>query len=131
MRHGPDTARAPEQPAGGLPAPAGRGTRSRAMRALRRADLDAVFLDAGNTLITLDHALVCEVLAARWAWRPSTGALARAEAAARPAVSALRRRRRVERGTRHVHVLRRAASSPGSAGRRREADGSPRASSRR
>ena len=32
------------------------------MRPLRRADLDALFLDAGNTLVTLDHTLVCEVL---------------------------------------------------------------------
>ena len=56
------------------------------MLQLGRHDLDAVFLDAGNTLITLDHALVCEVLAG--AGVPATpAALARAEAAARPAVS--------------------------------------------
>jgi putative hydrolase of the HAD superfamily len=54
---------------------------------LRRVDLDAVFLDAGNTLVTLDHAIVCDVLAA--AGVPSSPAtFARAEAAARPAVSA-------------------------------------------
>jgi putative hydrolase of the HAD superfamily len=52
----------------------------------RRQDIDAVFLDAGNTLVTLDHALVCEVLAAEGV-RVEPAALARAEAAARPAVS--------------------------------------------
>jgi putative hydrolase of the HAD superfamily len=57
------------------------------MRTLRRPDLDAVFLDAGNTLVTLDHRLVCDVLAAAGV-TASTEALARAEAAARPAVSA-------------------------------------------
>jgi putative hydrolase of the HAD superfamily len=57
------------------------------MLALRRPDLDAVFLDAGNTLITLDHALVCDVLAGAGV-TCSPEALARAEAAARPAVSA-------------------------------------------
>ena len=57
------------------------------MRALRRPDLDAVFLDAGNTLITLDHRLVCDVLAGEGV-AASAEALARAEAAARPAVSA-------------------------------------------
>jgi len=58
------------------------------MLSLRRSDFDAVFLDAGNTLITLDHALVCEVLAAEGV-RVAPQALARAEAAARPAVSRL------------------------------------------
>lgn len=62
------------------------GYASRRMLALRRQDIDAVFLDAGNTLITLDHALVCEVLAAE-GLRVEPAALARAEAAARPAVS--------------------------------------------
>jgi putative hydrolase of the HAD superfamily len=51
-----------------------------------RQDIDAVFLDAGNTLITLDHALVCEVLAAE-GLHVQPAVLARAEAAARPAVS--------------------------------------------
>ena len=51
-----------------------------------RQDIDAVFLDAGNTLITLDHGLVCEVLAAE-GLRVQPAVLARAEAAARPAVS--------------------------------------------
>lgn len=57
------------------------------MFALRRADLDAVFLDAGNTLVTLDHAIVCDVLAAAGV-SASPATFARAEAAARPAVSA-------------------------------------------
>ena len=57
------------------------------MLGLHRPDLDAVFLDAGNTLITLDHALVCDVLAAAGVTY-SAEALARAEAAARPALSA-------------------------------------------
>jgi HAD superfamily hydrolase (TIGR01509 family) len=57
------------------------------MLTVRRPDLDAVFLDAGNTLIALDHALVCDALAAEGATYPP-GAVARAEAAARPAVSA-------------------------------------------
>jgi putative hydrolase of the HAD superfamily len=56
------------------------------MLSLRRPDIDAVFLDAGNTLITLDHALVCDVLAEE-GLRVAPAALARAEAAARPAVS--------------------------------------------
>ena len=51
-----------------------------------RQEIDAVFLDAGNTLVTLDHTLVCEVLAAE-GLRVQPAVLARAEAAARPAVS--------------------------------------------
>lgn len=58
------------------------------MVSLRRPDIDAVFLDAGNTLITLDHVLVCEVLVAE-GLHVAPRALARAEAAARPAVSRL------------------------------------------
>jgi putative hydrolase of the HAD superfamily len=53
----------------------------------RLDQLDAVFFDAGNTLITLDHALVCAVLAAE-GLVASAEELARAEAAARPHVSA-------------------------------------------
>src|SRR5262249_46574670 len=87
-RHAPGTARAPGQP----PWTFARGTRagyaSRGMPSLRRADLDAVFLDAGNTLITLDHALVCSVLAAEGLCVTPEN-LRRAEAAARPAVSRL------------------------------------------
>jgi putative hydrolase of the HAD superfamily len=56
------------------------------MSTLRRRDLDAVFLDAGNTLVTLDHAVVCDVLAAHGV-ASSPARLARAEAAARPALS--------------------------------------------
>jgi putative hydrolase of the HAD superfamily len=56
------------------------------MRAPCRHDLDAVFLDAGNTLLTIDHALVAELLAADGVVA-SPAALARAEAAARPALS--------------------------------------------
>ncbi len=52
----------------------------------RRAHLDAVFLDAGNTLITFDHALVCGMLADEGITATPV-ALARAEAAARPEVS--------------------------------------------
>ncbi len=52
-----------------------------------RADLDAVFLDAGNTLITLDHDLVCQALADVGVTAP-VERLVRAEAAARPPVSA-------------------------------------------
>ena len=48
-----------------LPPAGARGRRAPPMLAPRRDDLDAVFLDAGNTLITLDHALVCEVLRGR------------------------------------------------------------------
>jgi len=80
----------PEQPrdrvAGGFAPIMRPGYASPRMLALRRQDIDAVFLDAGNTLITLDHALVCEVLAAE-GLRVEPAALARAEAAARPAVS--------------------------------------------
>ncbi len=56
------------------------------MRPPRRDDLDAVFLDAGNTLVTIDHALVADLLAADGV-AVSPEALARAEAAARPALS--------------------------------------------
>ena len=35
------------------------------MEPLRRDDLDAVFLDAGNTLISIDHDLLVELLAKR------------------------------------------------------------------
>ena len=56
------------------------------MRAPRRDDLDAVFLDAGNTLITIDHDLLVELLAVEGV-RTTAAALARAEAAARPALS--------------------------------------------
>jgi putative hydrolase of the HAD superfamily len=56
------------------------------MRAPRRDDLDAVFLDAGNTLVTLDHALLAELLAADGV-ETTPAVLARAEAAARPALS--------------------------------------------
>jgi putative hydrolase of the HAD superfamily len=52
----------------------------------RRAQLDAVFLDAGNTLITFDHALVCRMLAEEGI-AATPAELGRAEAAARPAVS--------------------------------------------
>jgi HAD superfamily hydrolase (TIGR01662 family) len=56
------------------------------MEPLRRDDLDAVFLDAGNTLISIDHDLLVELLAAEGV-RTTAGALLRAEAAARPALS--------------------------------------------
>jgi putative hydrolase of the HAD superfamily len=49
-------------------------------------DIDALFLDLGNTLVSMDFALLCDVLAPHGvACDPRT--LARAEAAARPAVS--------------------------------------------
>ena len=48
--------------------------------------IDTLFLDAGNTLVSMDFVLLCDVLAAHGvACEPA--ALARAEAAARPAVS--------------------------------------------
>lgn len=48
--------------------------------------IDAVFLDVGNTLVSMDFALLCELLAAHGiACTPA--ALARAEAATRPALS--------------------------------------------
>jgi len=56
------------------------------MRAPRRDDLDAVFLDAGNTLITIDHDLLVELLAVEGV-RTTAAALARAEASVRPALS--------------------------------------------
>src|SRR5215475_2858959 len=58
------------------------------MLPFRRADLDAIFLDAGNTLITLDYTLLCDALEAEGI-RATPARLARAEAAARPAVSRL------------------------------------------
>ena len=55
-------------------------------------DLEAVFFDAGNTLVGIDVALVAEGLAAR-GLAATVAEVARAEAAARPAVS-----RRLEGG---------------------------------
>jgi len=55
-------------------------------------DLDALFFDAGNTLVGIDVALVAERLDARGV-RTTAERVARAEAAARPAVS-----RRLEGG---------------------------------
>jgi putative hydrolase of the HAD superfamily len=50
------------------------------------AAIDTVFLDAGNTLVSMDFELICRVLASHGvACTPD--ALARAEAAARPALS--------------------------------------------
>ena len=48
-------------------------------------DLEAVFFDAGNTLVGIDVALVAEGLAAR-GLAATAAEVARAEAAARPAV---------------------------------------------
>jgi len=48
--------------------------------------LDTVFLDAGNTLVSMDFVLLCELLEPLGV-STSPQALARAEAAARPAVS--------------------------------------------
>lgn len=57
------------------------------MQRLPLAALETIFLDAGNTLVSVDFLLVAEELAALgFATTPS--ALARAEAAARPLVSA-------------------------------------------
>ena len=48
--------------------------------------LDAIFLDVGNTLVSMDFALLCDVLATHGvSCKPET--LARAEAATRPALS--------------------------------------------
>ena len=48
--------------------------------------IEAVFLDVGNTLVGMDFALLCDVFAAHGV-RTAPAALARAEAAARPALS--------------------------------------------
>jgi len=48
--------------------------------------LDAIFLDVGNTLVSMDFALLCDVLAAHEV-SCTPEALARAEAATRPALS--------------------------------------------
>ena len=64
----------------------GRGIPLRSVLPPPRSHLDAVFLDAGNTLITFDHALVCRMLAEE-GLTTTPAALARAEAAARPEVS--------------------------------------------
>ena len=50
------------------------------------ARIDALFLDVGNTLVGMDFALLCDVFAAHGV-RSAPAALARAEAAARPALS--------------------------------------------
>jgi putative hydrolase of the HAD superfamily len=50
------------------------------------ADLDALFLDVGNTLISMDFVLIAEILARRGV-TTSAEKLARAEAAARPHLS--------------------------------------------
>jgi putative hydrolase of the HAD superfamily len=52
----------------------------------RRQDLDAIFLDAGNTLIGMDSTLVREILASEGVYVSAT-AFERAEAASRPALS--------------------------------------------
>lgn len=52
----------------------------------RRQDLDAIFLDAGNTLIGMDPALVSRILQGEGVGA-SPGAFERAEAASRPALS--------------------------------------------
>src|SRR5881296_3315232 len=48
--------------------------------------IEAVFLDVGNTLVGMDFALLCDVFAAHGV-RTEPVVLARAEAAARPALS--------------------------------------------
>ena len=48
--------------------------------------LDAIFLDVGNTLVSMDFALLCDVLATHGV-SCTPDALARAEAATRPALS--------------------------------------------
>ncbi len=53
----------------------------------RRSEIDALFLDAGNTLIAMDSTLVCEVLAGE-GLVVAPAAFERAEAASRPALSA-------------------------------------------
>jgi putative hydrolase of the HAD superfamily len=50
------------------------------------ADIDTVFLDAGNTLVSMDFHLICEVLGTHGVVC-TPDVLARAEAAARPALS--------------------------------------------
>ena len=50
------------------------------------APIAAVFLDVGNTLVGMDFDLLCEILAGHGV-RTETAPLARAEAAARPALS--------------------------------------------
>ncbi|MEW6272043.1 MAG: HAD-IA family hydrolase [Thermodesulfobacteriota bacterium] len=58
------------------------------MRSPPLATLEALFLDAGNTLIGMDLDLVCELLA-RHGVAATPDAVARAEAAARPRLSRL------------------------------------------
>ncbi len=53
----------------------------------RRQDLDAIFLDAGNTLIGMDSALVSRILTSE-GLAVDAAAFERAEAASRPALSA-------------------------------------------
>jgi putative hydrolase of the HAD superfamily len=53
---------------------------------LDRSRIDAVFLDAGNTLVSMDFAFLGDVLAARGV-SCTAATLARAEAAARPVLS--------------------------------------------
>jgi len=50
------------------------------------AAIDAIFLDVGNTLVSMDFALLCELLATHGV-SCTPAALARAEAATRPALS--------------------------------------------
>lgn len=58
------------------------------MHTLPLADIEAIFLDAGNTLVGMDLDLVCEHLAAHGV-DATPAAVERAEAAARPALSRL------------------------------------------
>ncbi|MBY0278908.1 HAD-IA family hydrolase [Candidatus Binatia bacterium] len=83
------------------------------MHSLPLADLDALFLDAGNTLVGMDPALVCDRLAAHGiAAEPAE--VERAEAGARPALSRLlaRGRSSEDRDTFVFHIRNAIAALP-------------------
>lgn len=90
------------------------------MHTLPLADLDALFLDAGNTLVGMDLALVCERLAAHGiAAEPAD--VERAEAAARPELSRLlgRGRSSEDRDTFVFHIRNAIGALPSVAARGR------------
>lgn len=88
------------------------------MHTLPLAEIDALFLDAGNTLVGMDLALVCERLAAH-GLAAELADVERAEAGARPALSRLlgRGRSSEDRDTFVFHIRNAIAALPSVAAR--------------
>jgi putative hydrolase of the HAD superfamily len=95
------------------------------------ADIDALFLDAGNTLVGMDLTLVCERLAAHGI-SAEPADVERAEAGARPALSRLlaRGRSSEDRDTFVFHIRNAIAALPSVAARSTNGSGTGDAASR-